>query len=84
MTPQVTNRREGGLTTCHGHSRKFCDLERARDCKSSSETACGGRECAGRGWWLRGLKESNKPPFRLEYTKTAPKTAPKTGGSCTY
>jgi hypothetical protein len=30
MTPQVTNRRDGGLTTCHGHSRKFCDLERAR------------------------------------------------------
>jgi hypothetical protein len=24
MTPQATNRRQGGLTSCRGHSRKHC------------------------------------------------------------
>ncbi len=52
-------------------------LKRARDREGGSETAwCTDswrRELLGRGWWWRGLKESNKPPRRLEYTKTAPK-----------
>jgi hypothetical protein len=30
-------------------------------------------ECLGRGWWWRGLNESNKPPHRLEYLKKGTK-----------
>jgi hypothetical protein len=26
MTSQATNRREGGLTSCHSHSRQFCSF----------------------------------------------------------
>jgi hypothetical protein len=38
MTPQVTNRREGGLTSCRGHAPRI-HQERARDREGSSKTA---------------------------------------------
>jgi hypothetical protein len=67
MTPQATNRRQGGLTLCCGRSRKFRaftweELETVR--AGRSETACCADywqgECLARGWWWRELKEANK------------------------
>jgi hypothetical protein len=52
MTPQVTNRREGGLTSCF-------HFERARDRESGSETAwCADYwqgKCPGRGVAVEGV-----------------------------
>ncbi len=75
MTPQATNRREGGLTSCHSRSRKFAlapHLERAREREGRSETAwCAAYwECPGRGFWWQELKEANKPPIYQKYMKT--------------
>jgi hypothetical protein len=55
MTPQTTNRREGGLTSCPCLSRELhcLHLERARDCEGGLGTAwCADYwrgECPGRG-----------------------------------
>ncbi len=81
MTPQATNRREGGLTSCCGHSRnrKHLHRERARVREVGSETAwcanyCRG-ECLARGWWQKELKEANKPPASRNTQKWCQKWA---------
>jgi hypothetical protein len=68
MTPQATNRREGGLSSCCGHGRKFRDftqkeLESVRAAqKLLGVPNIGGGECPSRRWRWREFKESNKPP----------------------
>jgi hypothetical protein len=64
MTPQEANRREGGLTSCRGHSGKLRaftskELETVKVAQKllGAPTIVGG-ECSARG----ELKEGNKPP----------------------
>jgi hypothetical protein len=79
MTPQGTNRREGGLTSWRGHSPQFCAFtEKEIETMKGAQKWLGAQtigwvEYPGKGWWWRELKESNKPPCCPEYTKTAPK-----------
>jgi hypothetical protein len=79
MTPQVTNRKEGGLTSCRGCSRQFSaftqkELEAVREAqKLIGAPGYWREECLGREWWWRELKESNKPSCRMECTKKAQK-----------
>jgi hypothetical protein len=80
MTTQVTNRSEGGLTSCYGPSRKVHaftkkELETVKAAQKllGAPTIFWWGEYLGRGWWWRELQEANKPPSRPKYTKTAPK-----------
>jgi hypothetical protein len=74
---QVTNRREGGFTSC-GCNRKllaltYKELETVRAAQKLLATpTIGGGECLGRGWWWwRKSKELNTPPSCPECMKTA-------------
>ncbi len=65
MTPQASNRIEGGLNSCHGCCRKFRafpwkELETMKVAQKTAWCADYWRgECQGRGWWWRELY---KPP----------------------
>jgi hypothetical protein len=72
MTPQATNRREGGLRSCRGRSRKELETVGAVN-KLLGVLTTGQVEILGMGRWLRELKEANKAPISAEYTKTEPK-----------
>jgi hypothetical protein len=57
-------------------------VKRARDCEGRKVAqillgapTMGKGECPGRGLWWRELKEANKSPSRLKYTKMASKIA---------
>jgi hypothetical protein len=73
MTPQATNKREGGLTSCHGRSWKELETVKAAP-KLLGALTIGGGSARSRGWWWRELKEANKPPSWPKYTKTGLKT----------
>jgi hypothetical protein len=73
MTPQATNRREGGLKSCRGRSRKELGTVSAVN-KLLGVLTTGRVESLGMGRWLRELIEANKSPIHPEWTKTAPKT----------
>jgi hypothetical protein len=65
MTPQVTDRIEGGLASCHGHSRK---LRIFTWCTYNWRG-----KCPGMGWWWRELKEANNPPAPAKIHKNSAK-----------
>jgi hypothetical protein len=81
MTSQVTNRREGGSTSCSGRSRKLRTYT-----KKKQETVwatpellgvptIGGESAQSRGGGRGGLRSKISPPSRPKYTKTAKKRA---------
>jgi hypothetical protein len=78
MTPQATNRRERGLTSCCSCSWKLRAFTK-KELETGSDIAwctnCGQGECPGMGWWWRELKEANKPTCRPNCTNTVLKTA---------
>jgi hypothetical protein len=79
MTPQVTNRREGGFMSCCGRSLKlraftWKELETVRAAqKLLGAPTISREECSGRGWWWREIKEENKPSSRAKMHKNSAK-----------
>jgi hypothetical protein len=66
MTPQATNRREGGLMSFRGCSSKLCaftskELETVRAAQKLLGLRLLAGECPVSGWWWGELKEANKP-----------------------
>jgi hypothetical protein len=77
MTSQATNRREGGSTSCPGHSRKLRaytskELETMRVAPELlGAPTIGGRRAQPGGGGGGGYRSQISPPSHPKYTKTA-------------
>ncbi len=80
MTSQVTNRREGGSTSCSCRSRKLRtytqkELETVQAAPELlGAPTIGGGSAQARGWWQRGCQKSNKPSKPPEIHENSEKT----------